>query len=93
MRSDHRGSWEKGPDETVSSAVSLRVAYAETGMLSPQSRRERIAVYVLHRDRDVLERQGVLRTFRGGATPRPSGLFESNVHPRNARVPMEAAPL
>jgi DeoR/GlpR family transcriptional regulator of sugar metabolism len=90
--------------------VSLRVAHAETGTLSPQLRRERIAEYVLqrdtvtakelaarfdvsvmtvHRDLDELERQGVLRKFRGGATPQPSSLFESNVRFRLASATIE----
>ncbi|HEY8445532.1 MAG TPA: DeoR/GlpR family DNA-binding transcription regulator [Thermomicrobiales bacterium] len=38
-----------------------------------------VSVMTIHRDLDELERQGVLRKTRGGATPQPSSLFESNV--------------
>ncbi len=38
-----------------------------------------ISVMTVHRDLDELERQGVLRKSRGGATAQPSSLFESNV--------------
>ena len=33
----------------------------------------------IHRDLDDLEKQGVLRKVRNGATAQPSSLFESNV--------------
>lgn len=38
-----------------------------------------ISVMTVHRDLDELERHGVLRKVRGGATAQPSSLFESNV--------------
>ena len=38
-----------------------------------------VSLMTIHRDLDELERQGVLRKVRGGATPQPSSLFESNV--------------
>ena len=41
--------------------------------------RFKVSVMTIHRDLDELERQGVLRKVHGGATPRPSSLFESNV--------------
>src|SRR5215211_4848901 len=41
-----------------------------------------VSVMTVHRDLDELERQGVLRKVRGGATPQPSSLFESNVRYR-----------
>lgn len=51
-----------------------------------------VSVMTVHRDLDELERQGVLRKFRGGATPQPSSLFESNVRYRlsAARAEKEA---
>lgn len=51
-----------------------------------------VSVMTVHRDLDELERRGVLRKIRGGATPQPSSLFESNVRYRlaTARVEKEA---
>lgn len=51
-----------------------------------------VSVMTVHRDLDELERQGVLRKVRGGATPQPSSLFESNVRFRlsSARSEKEA---
>lgn len=51
-----------------------------------------VSVMTVHRDLDELERQGVLRKVRGGATPQPSSLFESNVRFRlsSARGEKEA---
>src|SRR5574337_871378 len=36
----------------------------------------------IHRDLDDLEKQGVLRKIRNGATAQPSGLFESDIRYR-----------
>jgi DeoR/GlpR family transcriptional regulator of sugar metabolism len=41
-----------------------------------------VSLMTIHRDLDELERQGVLRKVRGGATPQPSSVFESNVRYR-----------
>jgi DeoR/GlpR family transcriptional regulator of sugar metabolism len=51
-----------------------------------------VSLMTIHRDLDELERRGVLRKTRGGATPQPSSLFESNVRYRlaTARVEKEA---
>src|SRR5690242_19938951 len=41
-----------------------------------------VSLMTIHRDLDELEHQGLLRKVRGGATPQPSSLFESNVRYR-----------
>ncbi|MFJ2648356.1 DeoR/GlpR family DNA-binding transcription regulator [Streptomyces sp. NPDC087420] len=38
-----------------------------------------VSPMTIYRDIDELEREGVLRKFRGGVTAQPSGVFESNV--------------
>lgn len=41
-----------------------------------------VSPMTIHRDLDELERQGALRKVRGGATPQPSSVFESNARYR-----------
>lgn len=38
-----------------------------------------VSEMTIYRDIDQLERQGIVRRFRGGVTAQPSGVFESNV--------------
>lgn len=52
----------------------------------------RVSLMTVHRDLDELERQGVVRKYRGGASAQPSSVFASNVayRMRAARQEKEA---
>lgn len=52
-----------------------------------------VSLMTVHRDLDELEARGVLRKVRGGATPLPSSLFESNVRFRLTVAAAEKAAL
>lgn len=48
-----------------------------------------VSEMTIYRDLDELQRQGIVRKFRGGVTAQPSGVFESNVAYRLATMRSE----
>lgn len=68
-----------------SSADTRRQAMAEHVMrggsasVADLATRFDVSVMTVHRDLDELERQGLVRKYRGGATALPSTVFESNI--------------
>jgi len=60
---------------------ALAELVVERGSLSAQELAQELGVSIMtiHRDLEDLERQGVVRKFRGGVSAQPSVVFESNV--------------
>ncbi|MFD1939454.1 MULTISPECIES: DeoR/GlpR family DNA-binding transcription regulator [Nonomuraea] len=84
--------------QRVNSGVARRQAMAEhvmrQGTMSMAELAEAFGVSVMtvHRDLDELERQGMVRKFRGGATALASNVFESNIAYRlTAHLPEKEA--
>lgn len=59
--------------------ISHHVLSEGSASASDLAERFGVSPMTIYRDIDELEREGVLRKFRGGVTAQPSGVFESNV--------------
>jgi DeoR/GlpR family transcriptional regulator of sugar metabolism len=86
MRDQHSlGARQVNSRQHTAGGASRRQAMAEhvmrQGSASVTELAEAFAVSVMtvHRDLDELERQGMVRKFRGGATAQASNVFESNI--------------
>lgn len=72
---------QRGSESPEQRQKRIAEVVLERGSLSAQELAQifDVSVMTVHRDLDELERQGVVRKFRGGVTAQPSGVFESNV--------------
>ncbi|GIG67389.1 DeoR/GlpR family DNA-binding transcription regulator [Phytomonospora endophytica] len=72
---------QRGSENPEQRQKRIAEVVLERGSLSAQELAQifDVSVMTVHRDLDELERQGVVRKFRGGVTAQPSGVFESNV--------------
>jgi DeoR/GlpR family transcriptional regulator of sugar metabolism len=71
-------SGRKGPDSRRR-ALADHVLSAGSVSAADLAEQFGVSLMTIHRDLDELERQGIVRKYRGGVTAQPSGVFESNV--------------
>ncbi|MFE7274361.1 DeoR/GlpR family DNA-binding transcription regulator [Streptomyces sp. NPDC057623] len=89
MSSNH-STGQQGP-AARQAAMAERVLADGTATAAELAERFGVSLMTIHRDLDELERQGIVRKFRGGVTAQPSGVFESNVQYRLKTMRAEKA--
>ncbi|MBY8346060.1 DeoR/GlpR family DNA-binding transcription regulator [Streptomyces spinosirectus] len=75
------GAQQQGPAARQATMAELVLADG-SATAADLAERFGVSLMTIHRDLDELERQGIVRKFRGGVTAQPSGVFESNVQYR-----------
>ncbi|MFI7636733.1 DeoR/GlpR family DNA-binding transcription regulator [Nonomuraea sp. NPDC049400] len=60
-----------------------------SGTAADLAERFKVSLMTIHRDLDELERQGLVRRFRGGVTAQRSGVFESSIAYRRKSMQAE----
>ncbi|MEO3979045.1 DeoR/GlpR family DNA-binding transcription regulator [Streptomyces sp. CAU 1734] len=73
-----RGPALRGPAARQRAIAAYVLARRESSA-AELAERFTVSLMTVHRDLDELERQGVVRKFRGGVTAQPSGVFEAHV--------------
>ncbi|MEU5362916.1 DeoR/GlpR family DNA-binding transcription regulator [Streptomyces sp. NPDC005925] len=81
---------QQGPAARQAAMAELVLAEG-TAAAADLAERFGVSLMTIHRDLDELERQGIVRKFRGGVTAQPSGVFESNVQYRLKSMRAEKA--
>lgn len=66
--------------------IADHVVGRQSASVAELARLCRVSEMTIYRDLEELERQGVVRKFRGGVTAQPSAVFESNVSYRLASM-------